>query len=281
MHLVVDSNQLQVDRLRRFLRQSPQNRAVLTDFLGIEAYSGAVRGYFKWLDVLADFPDQVLVLKGSPGIVKLSGRPSGLVRRLIDEKTTGKFRMHLAAARAARSGNTNALKQVEELRTFATEHLAKMEAEAVLIREAMDQLGGVYSGEERAIIRARSRYPEALLDKLTRNLFSIAAVMIGPSARGRSFEKDIKNTLPFRVALATYVMTLHRTAVGPVAGIKPSKLRNDLVDMMFVAYGTFFDGVLSADKRLNDMYEETATILFGLYDAHIADGFNPLSRPPE
>ena len=278
MHLVIDSNQLQDDRLRRFLRQSQRNRAVLIDFLGIEAYNGDVANYFKWLDVLSEFPDQVLVLKGSATVVKLSGRPSGLIRRMIDEETTAGFASHVAAAKAARLGHAGALKQANELRTFAGDHLAKMEVDSSTIRDAMGQLGSIYASQERAIIQERGSYPKPLLDKLTYNLFSIAALMLGPGARGRSFERDIKNTLPFRAALAIYVLTLHRTAAGSVAGLKPAKLRNDLVDMMFVAYGTFFDGVLSADARVIDLYQETAILLFGMYDAHVAEGFNPLSK---
>lgn len=277
MHLVIDSNQLQNDRLRRFLQQSKHNRAVLTDFLGIEAYNGDVKGYFKWLEVLAEYPDQVLVLKGSASNMKQSGRPSGLLRRLIDDGTTENFRRHLSVARAATQGDAEALRKVSELRVFATDHLAKMEAEAAGIRASMDQLGSIYSSEERAVIRERGRYPQELVEKLTENLFSIAVLMLGPSARQRSFDRDIKNTLAFRGALAMYVMTLHRTASGSVASMRPSRLRNDLVDMMFVAYGTFFDGVLSADTRVNDMYQEVTLLLFGLYDAHIAEGFDPLS----
>lgn len=280
MHLVIDSNQLQDDRLRRFLGQSSRNRAVLIDFLGIEAYNGDVKNYFRWLDVLGDFPEQVLVLKGSASIVMQSGRPSGLIRRMIDDDTTAGFATHVAAAQAAARGHAGALKQAHELRASAADHLAKMELEAAFIRDAMGQLGSVYTNQERAIIRDRGSYPKPLLDKLTYNLFSIAQLMLGPRARGRSFDRDIKNTLPFRAALAIYVLTLHRTAAGSIANLKPEKLRNDLVDMMFVAYGTFFDGVLSADARVNHLYAEAAILLFGLYDAHIADGFNPFSRLP-
>lgn len=82
----------------------------------------------------------------------------------------------------------------------------------------------------------------------------------------------------FRTALAIYVLTIHRTAEGGLAGMKPAKLRNDLVDMMFLAFGTYFDGVLTADSHLQEMYGEVCILLFGLFDRHIAEGFDPLAR---
>lgn len=278
MHLVIDSNQLQTDTLRSFLRQSKQNRAVLTDFMGIEGYNGDQQGYFRWMDVLSDFPDQVVVLKGSAHAMAQSGRPSGLVRRLLDLETTTKFPDHVAAVRAAKDGRPHAVRQVDELRRYASEHLAKMELDAAAMRPAMDVLGAMYSKEERAIIRARRPYTDEMVAKLTENLFSIAVNLVGPTSRHRSFDNDIKNTFAFRVALAMYVLVLHRTAGSSVKDISPSRLRNDLVDMTFVAYGSFFDGVMTADNRLIEIYEDSCALLFGLYRVFIVDGFNPFSK---
>jgi hypothetical protein len=278
MHLVIDSNQLQTDTLRSFLRQSKQNRAVLTDFMGIEGYNGDQQGYFRWMDVLSDFPDQVVVLKGSAHAMAQSGRPSGLVRRLIDVEATTKFPEHLAAVRAAKAGSPHEVRQVDELRKYAGEHLANMERDAAGMRPAMDVLGAMYSKEERSIIRARSPYTDEMVKKLTENLFGIAVSLVGPTSRHRSFDNDIKNTFAFRVALAMYVLVLHRTAASTVKDMSPSRLRNDLVDMTFVAYGTFFDGVMTADSRLLNMYEESSALLFGLYRVFVVDGFDPFSQ---
>jgi hypothetical protein len=278
MHLVIDSNQLQTDNLRQFLLRSKLNKAVITDFLGIEGYSGDHRGDFRWMEVLSDFPDRVVVLKGSQMAMAQSGRPSGLLRRLVDDETTRRFPQHVVAIRAAKKGDRHVIEQVESNRKYAVEHLAHMEKEAEQIRPAMEVLGRMYTKEERAIIRERKPYTDAMVDKLTKNLFGIVVMMVGPSARGRSFERDIKNTLAFRVALAMYVLTLHRTAASSVTAMKPSRLRNDMVDMILVAYGTFFDGVMTADYGLKEVYEEVCELLFGLYDAFIVRGHDPLSQ---
>ena len=45
-------------------------------------------------------------------------------------------------------------------------------------------------------------------------------------------------------------------AVGGAARTKPEKLRNDIVDISFVVYGSFFDGLMSADKKANELYRD-------------------------
>ena len=85
MRKVVDSNQLQSDALRSYLSQSKQNFAVLTDYAAMEAYKGdTLVSIYKSMEILTAFPDQVIVLKNTLVTCGLSGRGSGLQRRLID-----------------------------------------------------------------------------------------------------------------------------------------------------------------------------------------------------
>ena len=42
-------------------------------------------------------------------------------------------------------------------------------------------------------------------------------------------------------------------------------MRNDLVDINFVAYATYFDGILSADKKLGEIYDEASWLLFNVF----------------
>lgn len=51
--------------------------------------------------------------------------------------------------------------------------------------------------------------------------------------------------------------------------MRPDRLRNDLVDMILVAYGTYFDGIMSDDENVNIMFTETCLILAGLFKAEI------------
>ena len=97
MRKIVDSNYLQHPKLREFLLRSQSNSAVLTDCAAVEAYKGdTLQSIFKSMAILSEFPNQVVVLKGTKVISLLSGRTSGLTRRLI--VNNGDFHTKLSGA---------------------------------------------------------------------------------------------------------------------------------------------------------------------------------------
>jgi hypothetical protein len=58
------------------------------------------------------------------------------------------------------------------------------------------------------------------------------------------------------------VWTLDRIAMGGLPkATKAENIRNDLVDMNFATYATYFDGLLSKDQRLLRNYETAAFAL--------------------
>ena len=272
MQLVVDSNQLQSPALLEFLSRSTSNRAVLPDFAAMEAYKGdTLSSIFKSMTIVSEFPAQVVVLKGSAKICGMSGRRKGLQRRLIDESQTRGFPEYARALRLAHAGNASLQRQVLALGQSANEHFDKMLQDAQEMREVFEALGKAYTKEERSILREQRSYTPAMTDKLVRTLLEIAGIIFrdSPLVRRTPSYEELPNTFIFRVALACYVMAITRVANGGVRDIRPEKLRNDLVDMMFVAYGTFFDGILSNDKGMNRIFTEACLLLSGALDAEV------------
>lgn len=272
MKLVVDSNQIRTPRLREFLASSPNNVAVLPDFAAIEAYSGdPLKTIFKSMAVLADFPTQVLILKGSAKICAMSGRRKGLQRRFIDETQTRGFSEYVRALRLAENGNTRLQAQIVKLAEAATQHLEKMRMESVNIRGAIEVLGSRYTKEERSALRSRGEFTPELIDKLVRTVLEMVGMIFrdSPLIRKRPIYVELPNTFMFRVTLACYLLGIMRFSQGGFGEMSSEKLRNDFVDMMFVAYGTFFDGIMSADKNVNYMYSEVGLLLRALFDAEV------------
>jgi len=272
MNLVIDSNQLQTSQLQRFLENSPTNFAVLPDFSAMEAYKGdALKSIFKSMTVLAEFPAQVVILKGSTKVCGLSGRRKGLRRRLIDESQTRGFPEYIRALRLAEGGNVRLQSEIIKLSESANEHMEKMRLEAQNIRGAIDVLGRLYTKEERGLLRTRDEYTPELTDKLIRNVLELAGMIFrdSPAVRRLPSYHELPNTFIFRVTLAFYLMGITRFAHGGLRDLSPEKLRNDFVDMMLVAYGTFFDGVMSSDSNVNRMFTEVCLLLSALFDSEV------------
>lgn len=272
MKLVIDSNALQTEELRAFLAKSKQNFAVLPDFSGMEAYKGdPLRTVYKSMAIVSDFPNQVIILKGSAKVCGLSGRRKGLQRRLIDEKQTAGFADHAQALRLAEAGNIRLQKQIRELGKFANEHLNKMRDEAESIRGSIEELGRRFSKEERSQLRVGEKYPSELLDKVVRTVMELAALAFRDSQvvlRQPNYQ-ELPNTFIFRVMFASFLHCIRRFSQGGFGELRSDKLRNDFVDMIFVAYGTFFDGVMSSDKNVKYMFTETCLLLSSLLDAEV------------
>jgi hypothetical protein len=41
----------------------------------------------------------------------------------------------------------------------------------------------------------------------------------------------------------------------------PERLRNEMVDMVFIACATYFDGILSHERKVNDIYGQAMFLL--------------------
>ena len=72
---------------------------------------------------------------------------------------------------------------------------------------------------------------------------------------------EVRNTFIFRYALCGYVSILTRLADGGAGNTKPEKLRNDVIDVNFATFATYFDGLLTADKRAGEIYAEADVLL--------------------
>lgn len=270
MKLVIDSNQLQTQALRDFLAKSRSNFAVLPDFVSMEAYKGnSFETICKSMSVLSDFPHQVIVLKGSRTVMRLKGRVRGLQRRLIDERQTAEFVKFVEKLVHTIRGQADYRHAIEAHGQSANAHFDQMVGVTSALRDAFPDLNK-YTKEERSIIRSREPWPKPLADKI----FNVVSTLTMMSLRDLTVEvpstvKEASNTFVFRTTFAIHQLLLLRMAGGQLANFPENKLRNDMVDMVVVAYATYFDGLLSNDKIVNLVFNEVRTRLWAMFDAEI------------
>jgi hypothetical protein len=106
MRKIVDSNYLQSPKLREYLSQTRKNRAVVIDYAAMEALKGdTLASIFKSMEILAEFPHQVDVLKSTRSVSHLKGRRCGMTRRMIDKDQTTGFAGWLQGLARAKTGD--------------------------------------------------------------------------------------------------------------------------------------------------------------------------------
>lgn len=265
MRKVVDSNYLQSNELLYYLKRSNKNIAVLTDYAAMEAYKGnSIESITKSMEILCSYPDQVVVLKGTNAICGLKGRSKGLVARLIDEKQTKEFDSFANAISSTSRGSTKYHKVILAHGTEATKHIDKMQNEAVGIPEGVLLLEKCFTKEEKEILRRKGQMPDDLKDKVVYHIMEMAENFFSHFPNYRRFKKfeDLFNTYIFRYSAAAYVLFIKWITRGGIGGVKPERLRNDVVDLSYITYATFFDGLLTKDAKALDVYHDTKELLW-------------------
>src|SRR5687768_8006879 len=108
MRVVIDSNRLRSEELRWFLSETPSYAAVMTDYAWMEAYNGdSIVAIAKSLAILTDFPDQVLLLKGTKAIGAMTVSHAGMASRMIIPNSRREFRKTSTAIRELATGNSD------------------------------------------------------------------------------------------------------------------------------------------------------------------------------
>lgn len=259
MRKVVDSNFLQCAALGFYLGMSKENVAVLTDYVAMEAYKGdTFASIHKSMEILARYPKQVVVLKGTQDVCAVVGCYSGQHDPLIDAEQTEGFAAYCMHLRAAQLGNVRFKKQLTRLGQEATAHMHLVLQDAIHIPNIVEMIARNYSNEELRIIRKGSAYTAEIGGKIFGHVLRIVRSLFGvhPRAPNLSNVSLLPTTFLFRYSLCAYLLAIRWIAVGGVKGAKPEKVRNDMVDVGIAAYATYFDGVLTADRKLLEIYQE-------------------------
>ena len=264
MRKVVDSNFLQDERLRAYLAESDRNCVVLSDYLAMEAYKGdTLASIFNSMAILSDYPRQVIILKDTTTIGGLRGRSAGLQRRLIDTSQTREFRDYCRALKFAQVGNQKAQEQLLRLGHEATTHMDKLLIDAANMAANFEELVRTFDQEEIKALRTGARPSDEMLERIVKDIMTIAATLFRDHPRVHRLPtwKEAPNTFIFRFSLCSYLWAMRWIAVGGAKGAKAETIRNDMVDLFFAAYATFFDGLLTSDKKAAAIYREADKFL--------------------
>ncbi len=268
MKRVVDSSTYSSPEFRQYLSASKGNVAVLIDYVAMEAYKARDFGLiYRAAEVVAEFPDQVIVLKSTKTICALSGRTAGLTRRMIDEAQTKELRKYCQGVAAAKRGGNEILMQLEQKRQDALAHLDRMLHDAPELSSAMSMIAETFTEAELLSIKNETPYSQEMLTKVTKSILELTVFLHQrhPSVQRMPTVDEVRNTFLFRAAVCAYALAIDWARVGGSSMAKPEKIRNDAVDVSFSAYATYFDGLLSNDQKQQRIYLMAQEIMASLF----------------
>ena len=248
---VADFNVLHSSELTEFFRASPENQVVVTDIMATECLKREGTANFRQsFKLLHEFCDRVLVLRPFKEARRLPPQKRGFPEALIDAYKTLNFP---GLCRRFRAGDAATLAIIEDqqlknrdfvlnLRHLVGQHL----------RAAFDALN-VNAGQD-WVGRLRRNEPVNVAQRDLVRWFTNLATMdaFRSTFPGQAFPDALDQVywFPFRYNIALTCLWLDWQRNGWQNSIPVNKLLNDNLDIIYIAYGTCFDGVLSGDQKL-------------------------------
>lgn len=262
MRVIIDTNRLQSEELCGFLRMSQRNMAVLSDYVLMEVFKPGrpeeVRSAFS---ILAQFPRQVVALKGTGSVCGLNPDQVAMPEAMINEDETSAFPEFLEHLKEAGRGGVVDAALIERA-GWAQEQMGRILSGFADMAPAMEEFLAPFTAAELQIIR---QVKEEFTPAMTQKFFGLAASMadrifkslpdlIMPSMVRRPDHYIFRNCLGYAVYMMSRVRAGAKSWKGSIA-------RNDSIDVMLAAYGTYFDGVMSADQLTNEVWVITRDLL--------------------
>lgn len=267
MKKVVDANYLSDPDLEQYLLSDTQNKVVFTDYACMEAYKGnPLINLSKSLQIVSKFPNQVVILKGTRDVVKLTLLPNG-IEFIEDVDQTRYFSTFCQDIKSAIDGNSKLQAKILENGKIASDHFKQMQDDSRFIISAIYEIIKSLKSEHFESIRKKEPYSSELIDNIITNILIMAMYFFRhhPDVEKIPNDSEIPNTYILRYSISCYLLTLKWISDGGPANIRSDRFRNDIIDMSYVAYATFFDGLLSRDKKMIEIYEETCFILKNIF----------------
>jgi hypothetical protein len=260
---ILDSNYRHEPTLEEWLSK-PTNYVALSDFAAVEMFKGREPLSIVWAtELLRKQPHKIIILKNTPSILRMPALERGLRRRLIDHPGTKNFPNFLRDI--TNTDDEKIIEQLLERQAWANEHQDRVRLGMEKYPDAVREIASAYSKEERSHMRGSNPYPNNLGRKILDAVCQLTEDVykrIHPAAT--QFNGPIYNTYHFRYSLCTFLLILRIVADGGNASTNISKIVNDDYDMTYCAFATYFDGLLTKDRKAMSIYLEARSVINGI-----------------
>jgi len=263
MKKIIDANFLRTPALEYYLKSSSEHFVVLNEYACIEAYKGnAIKSISKSMETLSLFPRQVIVLKSTRDVARLT-LSSRDVRQLEDVDDTKGFRSFCRAMHLGLLNDESLKDQIIEKGIEATARSNALRDDAAKFARGIEELTRSFRPEHLKALRKREVFPADLIEKVIKEILLITALLFSkhPDIDQVPQAKQVQDSYILRFAVSAYLLALRWISDGGPGTVSLEKMGNDVIDMHYVAHATLFDGLLTNDNKMTEIYRETCFVL--------------------
>lgn len=265
---VVDTNYLKNPDLVSYLEESLDNLAVLTDYNGIEAYKESTGlNLYESMEIVSQYPKQIIILTSTIiACGKIPSKKAGL-EWLIDNEQTTQFAEFCNDLKRSQKGELDISDFLTESRFEAQHQMRRVQegTERLLVgmNKMRERFELQFSPNEIKELRVTKIWSQDIIDWVWINAkeMTVHSFETHPSTYRIPRKDERVRTFHFRNCLCALSFLINWIIQGSPQGLNQERLRNDIVDINFAAFATFFDGLLTSDKRLKNTYASAMNIL--------------------
>lgn len=262
---LVDSTKLRSTDLAEYLAESPLNLAVISEVTAFEPYrSRRTAVIARNLEIICTYPRQLRILRGTHDIAALEASGAISALEYVDPAQTAGTSDFCAGVLRAADGDSWYVAAMAEHVAAAEAHVAQLRSHMTEVAAGLKAFGKGFSRDSLAAMRAGERYPPEVQAYCWHFITGLARDMFTAHYGSAPFDERTPLTVRrflFRYAAAGTMLALWWTRNGGLDSVRPEKLANDLIDMQQAAIALKFDGLMSTDAKLMDIYHETWALL--------------------
>jgi hypothetical protein len=263
--LVIDSCMLQSVELKRFLSSSETNFAVLPDFIWLELYKQkSVDLIVAAFSVIGEFPEQLILLKGGKEIAALDPRIPNMTSSMQHADMSQDIREMISILNNPSKNGPSIHPRLEKVWANAADARAGMIEGAEDILVSLPEMAKqMFSPHQFRIIRTNARYTPEMFSSIVGAADQIWEALSGcdaNSTRWRADDSKARGYL-YRYSLAIVIFLLWWIKKGSQPQTRLDRVSNDLVDLSFGVYGTYYDGLMTSDKKSDWMHQNICLAL--------------------
>lgn len=253
--IVADKNVLGVNRAISWLAKSSHNQLIVTDYCLIECMQrDPIRNLSADFTPLAPFANQLVFLKMTSAMVGWRPRSSGLQRRWMSNRLTDRFRERLALGGDTFATSMLADSAFPEFATRSQSFLDSISANADEFKDELSKTINSWPSSLLRLFRSKDLFTTHFAAELYSSIRELAATLFrGWPRHAIPPFSDAIHSFEYRFAVACICLALE-WSTGNLPKVSGDSLRNDLLDMTYVAYGTMFDGLMTNEFKVKAVY---------------------------
>lgn len=258
---VIDTNFWKNPGLLSYL-SSTDNHILISDFVAMELYKDNSINYIaKNLHKLKKYANQIHMLKNTSSVVYIIDDDASLRNILIQKYNNYGFLDYIEHLSMAANGNLILQQQIEDHISAAKEHLDFIKSNSLKTKHCLLHIIDQIKKKSVWAHERRQMFSETIAPLIYEYSCMLAAKLFDDFGIQKQNIANLFDTFIFRASLLQCLVALDWCIMGGLKDAKEKKMCNDSVDAYIVAYSTYYDGILSCDKKLNDLYKATRLYL--------------------